>query len=279
MTGRKIRGMIYPRTRTNVLVLAPDPLQESDIRADVFSFAPWAVPYFHRGAWGWAQPGEPPLAVQMGRAMARRLLPSACPPLAPPIRPSRGGRGRPLSVLRGRVGEPVHGPENAPGTGREVSISSLDPAFGQAPRSREKQRPSAKAAVSDKKRRSKDTFTPAWWRRVDSNHRSETQQIYSLPPLATRELLHMKLWSWWTDSNPRPADYKSAALPAELHQQLKSAVQQQVLFYQKAYTLSTTFFKFFFFLFLPLIRPLRPSPLRRGGRLFQSKGGGAPREC
>ena len=26
------------------------------------------------------------------------------------------------------------------------------------------------------------------------------------------------LWSWWTDSNPRPADYKSAALPTELHQ-------------------------------------------------------------
>ncbi len=130
-----------------------------------------------------------------------------------------------------------------------------------------------------KKSRSKANFAPTWWRRVDSNHRSETQQIYSLPPLATRELLHMELWSWWTDSNPRPADYKSAALPAELHQQLKSAVQQQVLFYQKVHTLSTTFFKFFFFLFLPLIRPLRPSPLRRGGRLFQSKGGGAPREC
>ena len=28
---------------------------------------------------------------------------------------------------------------------------------------------------------------------MDSNHRSETQQIYSLPPLATRELSHMKL--------------------------------------------------------------------------------------
>ena len=27
-------------------------------------------------------------------------------------------------------------------------------------------------------------------------------------------------WSWWTDLNPRPADYKSAALPAELHQQM-----------------------------------------------------------
>ena len=36
------------------------------------------------------------------------------------------------------------------------------------------------------------TFTPTWWRRVDSNHRSETQQIYSLPPLATRELLPIK---------------------------------------------------------------------------------------
>ena len=28
-----------------------------------------------------------------------------------------------------------------------------------------------------------------WWRRVDSNHRRRCQQIYSLPPLATRELL------------------------------------------------------------------------------------------
>ena len=28
---------------------------------------------------------------------------------------------------------------------------------------------------------------------MDSNHRSKTQQIYSLPPLATRELLHMQL--------------------------------------------------------------------------------------
>ena len=32
-----------------------------------------------------------------------------------------------------------------------------------------------------------------WWERVDSDHRSETQQIYSLPPLATRELLRMNL--------------------------------------------------------------------------------------
>ncbi len=61
-----------------------------------------------------------------------------------------------------------------------------------------------------------------WWRRMDSNHRRRSQQIYSLSPLATWVLLRIQLggrrWSWWTDSNPRPADYKSAALPAELHQ-------------------------------------------------------------
>ena len=32
-----------------------------------------------------------------------------------------------------------------------------------------------------------DAAVVFWWKRVDSDHRSETQQIYSLPPLATRE--------------------------------------------------------------------------------------------
>ena len=32
------------------------------------------------------------------------------------------------------------------------------------------------------------------------------------------------IWSWWTDSNPRPADYKSAALPTELHQHFSPAL-------------------------------------------------------
>ena len=80
-----------------------------------------------------------------------------------------------------------------------------------------------------------------WWGKVDSNHRSRRQQIYSLPHLTALEFPHMKLWSWWTDSNPRPADYKSAALPAELHQQF----QQQGLSYQKSPVLSTGFFRFF----------------------------------
>ena len=33
------------------------------------------------------------------------------------------------------------------------------------------------------------------WMEVDSNHRSKLQQIYSLSPLATRESIHMELYS------------------------------------------------------------------------------------
>ena len=38
-----------------------------------------------------------------------------------------------------------------------------------------------------------------WWGRTDSNHRSETQQIYSLSPLATRELPRILLRSVETE--------------------------------------------------------------------------------
>ena len=49
------------------------------------------------------------------------------------------------------------------------------------------------------------------------------QQIYSLPPLTAREprriyIKRLRSWSWRWDSNPQPADYKSAALPIELRQ-------------------------------------------------------------
>ena len=32
-----------------------------------------------------------------------------------------------------------------------------------------------------------------WWEKVDSNHRSRRQQIYSLPHLAALEFSHIKL--------------------------------------------------------------------------------------
>ena len=37
--------------------------------------------------------------------------------------------------------------------------------------------------------------------------------------------MKFSLWSWWTDLNPRPADYKSAALPAELHQHKLTTIE------------------------------------------------------
>ena len=43
-------------------------------------------------------------------------------------------------------------------------------------------------------RKQKKRFAEAnrfWWERVDSNHRRHSQQIYSLPPLATREHSHI----------------------------------------------------------------------------------------
>ncbi len=70
------------------------------------------------------------------------------------------------------------------------------------------------------------------WGEKDSNLRRLRQQIYSLPhltalvsPLAVCDVcvISSKNFSGysrvsrWTDSNRRPADYKSAALPAELH--------------------------------------------------------------
>ena len=61
-----------------------------------------------------------------------------------------------------------------------------------------------------------------WWGEVDSNHRRETRQIYSLLPLAARQPPQdiKFLWSWRLESNPQPADYKSAALPVELRQHI-----------------------------------------------------------
>ncbi len=37
-------------------------------------------------------------------------------------------------------------------------------------------------------------------------------------------IINKRRWSWWTDSNPRPADYKSAALPTELYRHLASSM-------------------------------------------------------
>ncbi len=88
----------------------------------------------------------------------------------------------------------------------------------------------------------KDTglFILNWWGELDSNQRSQRQQIYSLPPLTTRaspqqrrtllfdtlycnrEPPPQKHWSRRWDSNPQPEVYKTPALPIELRRLLSS---------------------------------------------------------
>ena len=57
---------------------------------------------------------------------------------------------------------------------------------------------------------------------VDSNHRSNLQQIYSLSPLATRESIHVK-WDL-QGSNLWPSACKADALPAELRSHIHMSV-------------------------------------------------------
>ena len=96
-----------------------------------------------------------------------------------------------------------------------------------------------------------------WWGMVDSDHRSQWQQIYSLPPLAAREIPHMKVtlcdpWSWWSESNQQPADYKSAALPLShtseiVLSELVSLSQRR--YYTTSILLCQAFFEKYFFFF------------------------------
>ena len=97
---------------------------------------------------------------------------------------------------------------------------------------------------------------------------AKTQQIYSLPPLATREISHIKgplcgPWSWWTESNHQPADYKSAALPlshtSECVLSEAFAIGTLILYHNKR-GLSTPFLKKIrLFLFLLLLHKTRLS--------------------
>ena len=50
-------------------------------------------------------------------------------------------------------------------------------------------------------------------------------------PIYYYTIIIREIWSWWTDSNPWPADYKSAALPTELHQHFLSFLTTCTLYH------------------------------------------------
>ncbi|MDB4959650.1 MAG: hypothetical protein JWO36_7219 [Myxococcales bacterium] len=73
-----------------------------------------------------------------------------------------------------------------------------------------------------------------WWRKVDSNHRShKTADLQSAPfgrsgiPPKFRLCRYPCSGCWRWDSNPRPPDYKSGALPTELHQQYVASARSR----------------------------------------------------
>ena len=74
-------------------------------------------------------------------------------------------------------------------------------------------------------------FGGRWWIRT-TEVIDDRFTVCSLWPLGKPSVFSYQLdWSWWTDLNPRPADYKSAALPTELHQRFCQAVLSWRLVY------------------------------------------------
>ena len=71
---------------------------------------------------------------------------------------------------------------DSPGCGRATAVATCHRHVAKSRLSN----PSSK-----QKRDTPNGVSLFWWGRTDSNHRSDTQQIYSLSPLATRELPHI----------------------------------------------------------------------------------------
>lgn len=65
------------------------------------------------------------------------------------------------------------------------------------------------------------SFGGRWWIRT-TEVIDDRFTVCSLWPLGKPSIFNYQLdWSWWTDLNPRPTDYKSATLPTELHQHME----------------------------------------------------------
>ena len=67
------------------------------------------------------------------------------------------------------------------------------------------------------------------WRKTCNNTKRNIQATAAWTPRVLWKHRKIKIsattvteiWSWWPDSNRRPTDYESVALPAELHQHMK----------------------------------------------------------
>ena len=83
-----------------------------------------------------------------------------------------------------------------------------------------------------------------WWGMVDSDHRSQWQQIYSLPPLAAREIPHMELVN---GVEPSTCWLQISCSAIEPHQRIfvlnGRRLSTTLLLYHNWFDLSTLFWK------------------------------------
>ena len=96
--------------------------------------------------------------------------------------------------------------------------------------------------------RSRTVFGGGWWIRTTEGIASRFT-VCPLWPLGKSPKYTMFNWSWWTDSNPRPADYKSAALPTELHQHISRnwrVLPNSKGYYNRGFVPCQSFFEIFF---------------------------------
>ena len=96
------------------------------------------------------------------------------------------------------------------------------------------------AWINKKRTFGRQKFSFCWWGKVDSDHRSQWQQIYSLPPLAAREFPHMELVN---GVEPSTCWLQISCSAIEPHQQFVSTHAPTMILYHKRFLLSTSFLK------------------------------------
>ena len=133
------------------------------------------------------------------------------------------------------------GPISAPPRRRQRIVSSVPP-------------------FHSKKAHRHKAYVLFWWGMVDSDHRSQWQQIYSLPPLAAREIPHMELV---IGVEPTTCWLQISCSAIEPHQHLLADSCADYDIISQTFCFVNTFFKkkikkFFDTIYLPLTRVFHP---------------------
>ena len=98
-------------------------------------------------------------------------------------------------------------------------------------------------------------FGGGWWIRTTevSDNRFTVCPLWPLGKSPILWVTFVTLWSWWSESNQQPADYKSAALPlshtSELFVRELYSLSQREYYITTLYVCQPLFEKYFYFFF------------------------------